>query len=148
VRVYLDVCCLNRPFDDQSQARIRVEAEAVKAVAQRVDAGTDQWISSQAVEWEVRRTADPDRLSRLQSLLSEADETLELSGEILARAARLQRIGLGALDASHISFAVAGRCDVFLTTDDRLLRKAQSLGPECPLTLRNPAAWIMEVTTE
>jgi hypothetical protein len=26
-RIYLDVCCLNRPFDDQTQARIHLEAE-------------------------------------------------------------------------------------------------------------------------
>ena len=27
--IYLDVCCLNRPFDDQTQERIRLESEAV-----------------------------------------------------------------------------------------------------------------------
>jgi len=31
-RLYLDVCCLNRPFDDQSQDRIRLEAEAVRVI--------------------------------------------------------------------------------------------------------------------
>jgi hypothetical protein len=29
MRVYLDMCCLKRPFDDQSQPRVRLEAEAV-----------------------------------------------------------------------------------------------------------------------
>ena len=28
-RIYLDVCCLNRPFDDQNQPRIRLESEAI-----------------------------------------------------------------------------------------------------------------------
>lgn len=28
MKVYLDACCLNRPFDDQTQGRIRLEAEA------------------------------------------------------------------------------------------------------------------------
>lgn len=28
MRVYLDNCCYNRPFDDQNQLRIRIEAEA------------------------------------------------------------------------------------------------------------------------
>ena len=28
MRIYLDVCSFNRPFDDQSQLRIRLEAEA------------------------------------------------------------------------------------------------------------------------
>lgn len=27
--IYLDMCCLKRPFDDQSQPRIRLESEAV-----------------------------------------------------------------------------------------------------------------------
>jgi hypothetical protein len=27
--LYLDVCCLKRPFDDQAQPRIRIETEAV-----------------------------------------------------------------------------------------------------------------------
>ena len=28
VKVYLDNCCFNRPFDDQKQIRIRIETEA------------------------------------------------------------------------------------------------------------------------
>jgi len=28
MRVYLDICCLKRPFDDQSQERVRLESEA------------------------------------------------------------------------------------------------------------------------
>ena len=27
--VYLDACCLNRPFDDQAQPRVHLESEAV-----------------------------------------------------------------------------------------------------------------------
>ena len=29
MKLYLDVCCLKRPFDDQTQPRIRMETEAV-----------------------------------------------------------------------------------------------------------------------
>ena len=32
MRVYLDMCCLKRPFDDQSQPRIHLESEAVLAL--------------------------------------------------------------------------------------------------------------------
>ena len=28
MRIYLDNCCFNRPFDDQTHFRIRIEAEA------------------------------------------------------------------------------------------------------------------------
>jgi hypothetical protein len=34
-RIYLDVCCLNRPFDDQRQDRIRLEAEAIERILDR-----------------------------------------------------------------------------------------------------------------
>jgi hypothetical protein len=30
MRLYLDCCCFNRPFDDLSQIRVRLEAEAVE----------------------------------------------------------------------------------------------------------------------
>ncbi|MGH2585054.1 MAG: hypothetical protein ACRDJE_09075 [Dehalococcoidia bacterium] len=29
MRIYFDVCCLNRPFDDQRQERVRLETEAL-----------------------------------------------------------------------------------------------------------------------
>ena len=51
-RIYLDVCCLNRPFDDQRQARVRLEAEAVLLILGRCEAGTWQWLSSAVVEEE------------------------------------------------------------------------------------------------
>ncbi len=28
-RIYLDACCLNRPFDDQTQPRIALETQAI-----------------------------------------------------------------------------------------------------------------------
>ena len=42
----LDVCCLNRPFDDQRQDRIRLAAEAVLLILGRCEVGAWQWVSS------------------------------------------------------------------------------------------------------
>lgn len=38
MRVYLDTCSLQRPLDDKSQLRIRLEAEAVLSVLDLVEA--------------------------------------------------------------------------------------------------------------
>ena len=38
MKLYLDVSCLNRPFDDQNQARIRIETVAVTLIFERIDA--------------------------------------------------------------------------------------------------------------
>ena len=37
--VYLDVCALSRPFDDQSFLRIRLETEAVNLILSKVHKG-------------------------------------------------------------------------------------------------------------
>jgi hypothetical protein len=52
VKIYLDVCCLSRLTDNQSQARIREEAEAIERVLARVRMGLVDMISSEALEGE------------------------------------------------------------------------------------------------
>gem|GEM_PF-6101406 len=39
MRIYLNCCCLQRPLDDQTQPRIKVEAEAVLAILAAVNSG-------------------------------------------------------------------------------------------------------------
>jgi hypothetical protein len=36
MRVYLDNCCFNRPFDDQRHLRIRLEAEAKLSIQEAI----------------------------------------------------------------------------------------------------------------
>ena len=48
-KIYLDVCCLNRPFDDQTQARIRLEAEAILMILAQCETGHWEWIGSELV---------------------------------------------------------------------------------------------------
>jgi hypothetical protein len=56
--IYLDVCCLNRPFDDQTQERIRLEAEAVRLILERCQSGEWQLLGSEVIDVELRRTPD------------------------------------------------------------------------------------------
>jgi hypothetical protein len=35
MKLYLDSCCYNRPYDDQTQERIHLEGEAVLAIIHR-----------------------------------------------------------------------------------------------------------------
>ena len=59
-KIYLDNCCLNRIFDDQSQARIRLETEAVKLVYANIQAGHLEWIGSEALAFEIRKIKNED----------------------------------------------------------------------------------------
>lgn len=66
-RIYMDVCCFNRPFDDWSQPRIRLEAEAVLAIATRCQAGDWQLIRSTALESEIDRTPDSSHIQNVKN---------------------------------------------------------------------------------
>ena len=59
VRIYLDACCLNRPFDDQSQVRVHLESEAVLAVIERAEDGRWTLLSSATLEFELAQMPDP-----------------------------------------------------------------------------------------
>jgi len=68
-KVYFDVCCLNRPFDDQTQDRIRLEAEAVIAIMGHIEAGDYHWLSSEVVDKEIQQNPNAERRLRVERLL-------------------------------------------------------------------------------
>ena len=57
----------------------------------------------------------------------------------MKRGEELGEHGIPPLDAAHLAFAEAARCDCFLTCDDRLLRKGRTLG--LPFRVLNPAEY-------
>ena len=49
MKIYFDACCLNRPFDDQRQPRIRLEAEAISLILQKLHQREWEWVGSEAL---------------------------------------------------------------------------------------------------
>lgn len=150
MRVYLDTCCLNRPFDDRSQLRIRLESEAILYVLSRFSKPDWQWISSQTLLAEIARNPDREQRSQVRNLVSLADETIVISSEIVARGHSLEQLGFHGFDAMHIACAEAAEADTFLTTDDRLIRLAKRLTSALFVEVRNPLEWMQsaEVSDE
>ncbi len=60
MRIYLDVCCLNRLFDDQTQERIRLGSEAVLLILERCQSGEWELIGSEAMDYEILRIPDTE----------------------------------------------------------------------------------------
>jgi predicted nucleic acid-binding protein len=142
MKIYLDACCLNRPFDDQSQERIRFEADAVRLILHLCHRQVHRWASSEVIELELSRGADEIRRTAVMDLLRHADERLMLDSEAVKVAAAFVRSGLPAMDALHLAVAARGGCDVLLTTDDRFLKSAKRSGST--IRVDNPAAWVFE----
>jgi predicted nucleic acid-binding protein len=145
-RIYLDVCCLNRPFDDQTQARIRLEAEAVLMILSRCEAGDWEWLGSEVIGLEISRTPDPERRRRVQLLVSHAHQVITVGHSEIERAEQFQAWKISAFDALHIACAEMGGADVFLTTDDELLRKLAAHAEQLDVRVENPLIWLREVS--
>ena len=127
MRIYLDSCCLQRPLDDQTQPRIRVETEAVLAILASIHAGQLSMLNSEALEYEVSRIPDDVRRNEVMAVLALANERLEINDEAEALAESLESRGLRALDAVHLALASTAKADFFGTCDDKLLRNSQAL---------------------
>lgn len=145
MRIYLDVCCLNRPFDDQTQDRIHLESEAVVIILKHVRSGHWEWISSEVVEYEIGRAPDVGRRQKVESLIPYACQRITLDAAVLQRGNEVEKIGFGSYDALHLACAEVGKADVFLTTDDRILRVANERAELLAVKVGNPLAWLKEV---
>jgi predicted nucleic acid-binding protein len=143
-KIYLDVCCLNRPFDDWEQERVRFEGEAVLAILKRVRAREWYLINREAIEAELERLANLEKLASIKQLLGLATTTVMLDQEIDQRSQVLEKLGFGLYDSFHIACAEAFQVDILLTTDDRLLKKAKRCS-SIRTQLSNPVTWLMDI---
>jgi predicted nucleic acid-binding protein len=127
-RVYLDVSVLSRPFDDQQQARIRLETTALELILAHVRTGGLEIVASPVHQIEI--TAIPHTQERQHLLLLIAETSAQIDFDLLhirQRAEELAEAGMGVADAAHVAFAEHAEAD-FVTVDDRLLKKCQQLG--------------------
>lgn len=140
--VYLDVCALCRPFDEQTYLRIRMETDAVNLIMSKVHEGSLTLAISPVHIIEIK--AIPDQLERVELL-----GIIERFGVLLdvdratarTRAEELVLKGFGPADAAHVAFAEAGKV-TFITCDDKLLKK--SLKHKIGVWCGSPVQYCME----
>ena len=145
VKIYLNVSCLNRPFDDQTQARIQLEANAVTLILKRIDEGLWNQVSSEIATIEIGAIDDRERQARVRMLLPEAKRILELNSLIFARAGELEKLGFKPADALHVAAAEEAGADALLSCDDRLCRLSQRQRARLKTRVANPLDWLKEM---
>jgi len=143
MRVYLDNCCFNRPFDDQSQARVRLEAEAKLEVQQRIKDGRIELAWSYMIDYENRFNPFDEQRAAIGGWKGTATVEVEESPAILREAHAIADRGLRRADALHVSCAMAAGCQYFLTTDDVVVKRMRGFPG---ITVMDPAQFVIEVT--
>lgn len=123
--MYLDVCTLCRPFDDQHRMRIRLETDSYFLVMQAIQNGTYELLYSKVHEKEI--AAINDMLERTEIFETIYQNGKRCSGDfksIRKRANELVNAGLGIADAAHVAFAEVN-ADYFISCDDRLIKRSK-----------------------
>ena len=143
VKVYLDVCCLCRPFDNHQETRIRLETEAILAILKRCSLDWEL-VTSTAVLYEIGLIGDQVRRSHVMRLTRRARETIRVDKVLLLRAEEIEKVGIMGMDAIHIACAEKAGA-VFLTTDDDVIRIMKMHTPDISIRVDNPLRWFMEL---
>lgn len=125
VRIYLDTCCLNRPFDDQTQIVVHLETQAILYIQKQISQGIYDLVWSYMLDYENSKNLYEEK-KRSISLWHDVStvKILKSNEDILSYAEELELIGLTAYDALHIACAAYAECDYFITTDKKILNKS------------------------
>ncbi len=84
MKIYMDVCCLNRPFDDQTQDRIRIETEAILSILYRCQQGDWELIGSKIIDLELSNSPEGLKKQKAIMLANIAIKKIELNEKIEA----------------------------------------------------------------
>ena len=143
-RVYFDSCCVCRPYDDQERSRIKCETTAIMQIISHCRNGELQWVNSTVLRFEINKISDLNKRSVVNSLLKSMPYVTRISvntAEVL-RGKQLESLGFKDRDALHLACAESGKADVFLTTDNKVIRRAKRLGSRLRVQVDNPDTWL------
>ncbi len=141
MRVYLDNCCFNRPFDDQTALTIRLETEAKLHIQDAVRIGQFTLGWSYVLDYENAANPLEERRIEIQHWEKLADSFTSETPAILTDMNRFVTVGLKSLDALHVACARALECEYFLTVDKGILKKATLISD---IHIMNPIDFVIE----
>ena len=142
MRIYLDNCCFNRPFDDQAQLRIKLEAEAKLKVQEDIRSGIHELIWSYVLDYENSKNPFRERQEQIGKWQKYAIVDVEASQALLEVANKINLMEIKEFDSLHLACAVNAGADCFLTTDDGILKKVTLIES---VKVTDPIGFIKEV---
>jgi predicted nucleic acid-binding protein len=145
MKIYFDACCLNRPFDDHVQDRVRLESEAVLTIFTQSKIKNWLLLNSEVIDIEISKIPDSDKRQKVGILSSLLKPLIIIDENVERRAMTLEDLGFESYDALHIACAEKGKTNILLTTDDKFLNKGFQYKDILKVRVENPVKWFMEV---
>lgn len=122
MKLYLDSCVYNRPFDFQGQERVALETSAFIYLIDKIEKKNYIVITSDALIYENDINPDEERKTRISSYFKLANEFVKFDDSDIERVISLNKYGFSDMDALHITLAEKCKADYFLTCDDEIIR--------------------------
>jgi predicted nucleic acid-binding protein len=136
---------MNRPFDDHSEDRVRLEGEAILTIITWVQDGRYSLVKSDILDFEISKIPDTERKKKVVSFLDLAESSIHVDSGITKRAKDIRALGIKDVDAMHIACAENAQVDIFLTTDDGIIKKYNKNVKYFKIKIQNPLTWMAEV---
>ena len=139
LKIYLDNCCYNRPYDDLSQIAVSLEANAKLHIQYLIKYGVIDLVYSYMSLYEIEQNPYEFKKAHILEFLENATEYVsqEYSEKILEKSEIIMESGIKFADAAHLASAIFSKCDYFITTDKRLLKYKTS-----EINLVNPIEFV------
>ena len=122
-RLYLDNCCFNRPYDDQTNLNIHLEAQAKLFIQNEILENNHELAWSFMMDYEIKSNPFYDRQLAFMKWKNIAVIDIDPTKKVLIRGREIMQKSIKQKDALHIACALKAECDYFLTTDRRVLNK-------------------------
>ena len=123
LKIYLDNCCFNRPYDDQSNVLVFLETEAKLFIQDLIHAGKLLLVWSFVLDYENAANPFEERKRSISTWKKLSITDCNLCDTIADTAEDLLKTGLRQKDASHIACAMYADAAFFITTDKKILNK-------------------------
>jgi hypothetical protein len=144
MRIYLDNCCFNRPFDNQSNIRVKLETDAKLYVQLSILRGKIELAWSYILDFENEANPFFERKYTIEKWKHLSTINISENSLILTKASNFAKLGIKAKDSLHLACSIATSCEYFLTTDD-LIQKKMSKNDE--IAVVNPIEFIKIIET-
>jgi len=142
LKLYLDNCCFNRPYDDQQQIRIHLESLAKLHIQQAIAKEKYDFVWSFVLEYENSKNPFQLRRETIGRFSYRCTQYIDESvADVIANLAHpVAATGIKEKDALHVACAIFSSCDYLLTTDDRLLKYTSN-----EIKIINPLQFVIEM---
>ncbi len=145
LKLYLDNCCYNRPFDDLTNQKNYIESQAIIVILDLYKKDKLDIYKSKILDYEISQMKNITKRNKILDVYSSIQSNyIDTTNEIIDRAKELKKYNIKEKDALHIAYAEYGDLDYFITVD-KILINATSKVKDLKIKVLNPIEFIMEV---